>query len=190
MATFGYTTLGTDGELSPDSTTVAAGRFTVPNDCGVIDKISAQLRLEASGTCPVRASIWTNNSGGGNIIGSIIDESAGSTNLSSTTYTLIDITMSTDLTAYQGQDVWLFVWCDSFSSGNVWHVPYDLNATSNTIYISWGNTYPTWGTVGPPNEAFDTANPTIYVTYTPTSSFGTPSLKGLQSISGIQSIKL
>lgn len=168
-STFGYTTLGTSGELNLDSTTVAAGRFTVPNDCTIVDYVSAYLRLEAAGTCPVSCAIFTN--AGGDTIGTEIGRQTSAVNLTSTSNTQIDVPCNIDLTAYQGQDVWLFVWCDSSSTGNAWHVPYDLNAVTNTIYISWANSYNDWSTVpNTPNEAYDLAYPSIWATYQVASS--------------------
>lgn len=188
MATFGYTIAGsvTSGAVSGD--TNVGGRFTAP-ESGTITQISAWLKLTAAGTAPVRVAVF--NNGAGNTIGSLVAESPGSVNLTSTSFVWVDVPITAAIVG--GQDYWIFAWPDTSGiSGGGYNYAADVNAISNTIAISWANSFPSWSTTGDgTNEGYDLAYLTIKAEYTPANPlYGTPKLIGVQSITGIQSITL
>ncbi len=189
MAILGYNTAGsvTSGAVSGD--TNFGSRFTA-TESGTITQISAYVKLTVAGTAPMRVAVF--NVGAGNTIGSLVAESTGSANVTSTSFAWVTVPISAAIVG--GQGYWIFAWPDTSGiSGGGYNYAADVNAINNTIAISWANTFPNWSTTGNgSNEAYDLAYASIYADYTPDGppQFGIPSVKGVQSFTGIKSITI
>jgi len=162
-----------------DSTTLGS-RYTA-SQSGTISSIKVYTNIGASGTAGLRVAIFSN--GGGDTIGSLIASSI-EVSVTNTSPQWIDVPISASVTG--GNDYWLFAWGDAsgFSSDFTYYA--DANSDPNSIVISFGNSYPTWSTVGDGiDENYDLANMSIYAVVT-VAGGGSGAIDG--SASGVGSV--
>lgn len=185
MAIFGYNTIGsvTSGALGGD--TLIGSRFTAP-ESGTLNSISAYVRLDSAGTAPMRVAIFANT--GSNTIGSLIASSAGTVDVTNTSFAWVSVPITASLVG--GTDYWIFAWIDTTGFSGTWRYVADVNAIANSIALCWANSAPSWSTVGDgSNEAYDLAYVTIIGDYTPANPlYGKSSFTSIQSFTGIKSI--
>lgn len=158
---FGYDTIGAVTLSGITDSTTLGSRFT----CGITGSVTAikvYTNINASGTATLRVAIFSNT--GSDTIGTLI-ASSSPVNVTNTSPQWIDVPISASVNA--STDYWLFAWGDASGFSSDFSYYADANSDPNSIVTSFGNSYPTWSTVGDGvDENYDLGNMSIYANVT------------------------